>query len=152
MVQNILRPSIRQPDWVRVARVAGRVRSCPGSLMAAALHVQDRDEVHVDADRHGGVATCQAAGGHHEVVRRRDAHAAELDRDRGGEVAGRLEGVDRLERVAGVAVVLGGTRAEHVRELLGDRHQAGAGVRVGRELDRHVVNPSSRRRRPARRW
>ena len=36
MVQNILRPSIRHPDSVRVATVPGRVRSWPGSLMAAA--------------------------------------------------------------------------------------------------------------------
>jgi hypothetical protein len=36
MVQNILQPSICQPDTVRVARVPGRVRSCPGSLIAAA--------------------------------------------------------------------------------------------------------------------
>ena len=42
MVQNILRPSIRQPDAVRVARVPGRVRSWPGSLMAAASTTASR--------------------------------------------------------------------------------------------------------------
>jgi hypothetical protein len=36
-VQKILRPSTCQPDSVRVARVAGRVRSCAGSLTAVAI-------------------------------------------------------------------------------------------------------------------
>ena len=36
IVQKIFRPSIRQPPSVRVAAVGGRVRSCPGSLTAAA--------------------------------------------------------------------------------------------------------------------
>gem|GEM_PF-6405150 len=37
-MQKSLRPSIRQPEFVRVASVPGRVRSCPGSLIAAALN------------------------------------------------------------------------------------------------------------------
>ena len=43
-----------------------------------------------------------------------DGHAepAELDRDGCGEVAGRLERVDRLKRVGAVAVVLGGARRQ----------------------------------------
>ena len=50
--------------------------------------------------------------GHDEVVCRGDAEPAELDRDGCGEVAGRLERVDRLEWVCAVAVVLGGARGE----------------------------------------
>ena len=36
MVQKIFRPSMRQPESLRVAVVEGRVRSCCGSLIAAA--------------------------------------------------------------------------------------------------------------------
>jgi hypothetical protein len=36
IVQNHFRPSIRQPDSVRLASVPGRVRFWPGSLIAAA--------------------------------------------------------------------------------------------------------------------
>ena len=50
--------------------------------------------------------------GDDEVVRGGDAQAAELDRDGCGEVAGRLERVDRLKRVGAVAVVLGGARGQ----------------------------------------
>ena len=42
MVQKILRPSIRQPDSVRVAVVEGRVRSWPGSLIAVAMITPSR--------------------------------------------------------------------------------------------------------------
>ena len=128
-MQNSLRPSIRQPDSVRVARVPGRVRSWPGSLMAAAgdavagdlrerggeaaaallsgrdrhlaaaLHVEHRDEC-MFADRDRGVASCQAGRRHHQVVRGRHAEPAELDRHGRSEVAPRLERLDRLEGVA----------------------------------------------------
>ena len=69
--------------------------------------------------------------GDDQVVRGGDAEPTELDRDGRREVAGGLERVDRLERVAAVAVVLGCAGGELRRELLGDRHQAGAGVRYG---------------------
>ena len=42
IVQNILRPSICQPDSVRVATVLGRVRSWPRSLIAAARTTSSR--------------------------------------------------------------------------------------------------------------
>ena len=42
IVQKILRPSIRQPDAVRVAVVEGRVRSWPGSLIAVAMITPSR--------------------------------------------------------------------------------------------------------------
>ena len=92
-MQNILRPSIRQPEAVRVA-TRGRPREvlsaladgggehdavagdllqrrgeaagaalragCDGDF-ATALHVEHCDEVHVHADRDGGVAARQAA-------------------------------------------------------------------------------------------
>jgi hypothetical protein len=185
IVQNILRPSIRQPFAVRVARVAGRVRSCPGSLMAAArterstticasaepnawarrsaprrdgdlsaaLHVEHRHEVHVHADRDGGIAARQSARSHDEVVGRRDAEPTQLDGDRRDEVAGRLERIDRLEGIAPVAIVFGCARGELLRELLGDRHEASAGVGMGCELERHAADLSGSRppRRPARR-
>ena len=207
MVQNILRPSIRQPDSVRVATRArprevlaaladggGQHDAVAGDLLerrgeaagaalrpggdrdlATALHVEHRDEVHVHADRDGGVAARQAARRDDEVVRGRDAEPAELDRDGRREVAGGLERVDRLEGVGAVAVVLGRAGGELLGELLGDRHEAGAGVGMGCEFDRHggISNPlvmhpwpergsghgphaslsrSSRRRRRARRW
>ena len=92
-MQNILLPSIRQPDSVRVA-IGARARevlaafadrgrqhdAVVGDLLqrrgkvsgatlrpgrdrdlAPALHVVHCDEVHVDADRDGGVAARQAA-------------------------------------------------------------------------------------------
>ena len=116
---------------------------CPGGDgdLAAALHVEHRDEVHVHADRDGGVAARQAARRDDEVVRGRDAEPAELDGDGRREVAGGLERVDRLEGVGAVAVVLGCAGGELLGELLGDRHEAGAGVGVGCEFDRHGGSP-----------
>ena len=104
-MQNVLRPSIRQPDSVRVATRArprevlsaladgrGQHDAVAGDLLerggeaagaalgpgrdrdlATALHVEHGDEVHVHADRDGGVAARQAARRHDEVVRGRDA-------------------------------------------------------------------------------
>ena len=46
------------------------------------------------------------------VVRGGDAEPTELDGDGRCEVAGGLERVDRLERIAAVAVVLGGAGGE----------------------------------------
>ena len=66
-----------------------------------------------------------------------DAEPTELDGDGRGEVAGGLERVDRFERVAAVAVVLGCAGGELRRELLGDRHQARAGFGMGCEFDWH---------------
>jgi hypothetical protein len=111
--------------------------------LATALHVVHGDEVHVHADRDGRVALRQAARRDHEVVRGGDAEPTELGRDRRGEVAGGLERVDRLERVGAVAVVLGRAGGEFLRELLGDRHQAGAGGGMCCEFDRHcrISNP-----------
>jgi hypothetical protein len=62
MVQNSLRPSIRQPDSVRVATVPGRVRSWPRSLMAAASTTPSRairssDEAKAAARRSSPAAT-----------------------------------------------------------------------------------------------
>jgi len=99
--------------------------------LVTARHVEHGDEVHVHPDGDGGVAAGEAARRHDQVVSRRDAEPAELDRDRRREVAGRLERVDRLERIAAVAVVLARARGEVVGELLGDRDQAGAGVGMG---------------------
>ena len=60
-----------------------------------------------------------------------DAEPTELDGDGRREVAGGLERVDRLEGEGAVAVVLGRASGELVGELLGDRHEAGAGGRYG---------------------
>ena len=119
--------------------------------LAAALHVEHRDQVHVHADRDGGVAARQAARRHDEVVRGVDAEPAELDGDGRREVAGGLERVDRLEGIAAVAVVLRRAGGELPGELLGDRHEAGAGVGVGCEFDGHGGSHRSRPRpeRPA---
>jgi hypothetical protein len=62
MVQNSLRPSIRQPTSVRVARVPGRVRSCARSLMAAASTtpswaIRSSDEAKPRARRSAPAAT-----------------------------------------------------------------------------------------------
>ena len=170
-MQNVLRPSIRQPASVRVAIVPGRVEILPGladgggqhdavagdprqrggeaaraSLcpgrdgdLATALHVEHRDEVHVHADRDRGVAARQPARRHHEVVRGRHAEPTELDRDGRREIAGGLERVDRLERVAAVPVVLGGAGDRLLGELLGDGHQARAGLGAGGQFDHSLV-------------
>ena len=105
--------------------------------LVTARHVEHGDEVHVHPDGDGGVAAGEAARCHDQVVRRRDAEPAELDRDRRREVAGRLERVDRLERVRAVAVVVGRAGGEPPGELLGDRHETGAGVGMSCQLDRH---------------
>ena len=105
--------------------------------LVTARHVEHGDEVHVHADGDGGVAAGEAARRHDQVVRGRDAEPAELDRDRRREVAGRLERVDRLERVRAVAVVVGRAGGEPPGELLGDRHETGAGVGMSCQLDRH---------------
>src|SRR5436309_15487878 len=105
-----------------------------------------------------------------------DAEPAEIDRDGRCEVAGGLERVDRLERIAPVAVVLCRARGKLLGELLGGRHEAGTGVGTGCEFNRHggisfplvmppwpergprprglhaSVSRLSSRRRPARRW
>ena len=173
-MQNSLRPSIRQPDSVRVAGAragevlawladgGGQYDAVAGDLLerggeaayaallsgrdrhlAAALHVEHRDEVHVHADRDRGVASCQAARRHHQVVRGRHAEPAQLDRHGRGEVARRLERLDRLEGVAAVAVVLGRAGGELRGKLFGDRHEAGAGLGTGCQFDRHggISNP-----------
>jgi hypothetical protein len=76
-------------------------------------------------------------------VRGGDAEPTELDRHRRREVARGLERVDRLEGVGAVAVMLGRALGEPLGELLGDRHQAGAGFGMGCEFDRHggISNP-----------
>jgi hypothetical protein len=51
MVQNDLRPSMRQPDGVRVAVVCGRVRSWPSSLTAAAMTTPSRAMARIDAPK-----------------------------------------------------------------------------------------------------
>jgi hypothetical protein len=107
------------------------------SHAAAALHVEHRHQVHVHPDRHGGVAARQAARRHDQVVRRRNAPPTEFHGHGRREVPRRPERVDRLERVGAVAVVLGRAGGEVVRELLGDRHEAGAGLGARCQFDRH---------------
>ena len=51
IVQNDLRPSMRQPEGVRVAVVRGRVRSWPSSLMAAAMTTPSRAIASIDAPK-----------------------------------------------------------------------------------------------------
>ena len=68
--------------------------------------------MHVHADRDGGVAASKAARCDDQIVRGGDAEPAQLDGDGRCEVAGGFERVDRLERVAAVAVVLGRTGGE----------------------------------------
>ena len=97
--------------------------------------------MHVHADRDGGVAAPQAARSDDQVVRGRHAEPAELDGDGRPEVTGGLERLDRLERVAAVAVVFGRVDGEPRGELLGDRHEAAAGVGTGCELDRCEPQP-----------
>ena len=105
--------------------------------LTAALHVEHRHQVHVHADRDGGIAAGEAARRDDEVVYGVDAEAAELHWDGRREVAGSLERVDRLEGIAAVAVVLRRVAGELPGELFGDRHEAGAGVRMGFEFDGH---------------
>ena len=50
--------------------------------LATALHVEHCDQVHVHADRDGGVSARQAARSDDQVVRRRDAEPAVLHGDR----------------------------------------------------------------------
>jgi hypothetical protein len=87
--------------------------------------------MHVHADRDRGVAARQPARRDDEVVGIGDAESPEIDRNRGREVTGRRERVDRLERIAASAVVLGRPRGQPLGELLGERHEAGAGVGMG---------------------
>jgi hypothetical protein len=109
----------------------------------AALHVEHRHQVHVHADRDRRVAARQPARGDHQVVRGRHAQAAEVDRHGRREVPRGLERVDRLERVAAVAVVLGRPRGQLGRERLGDRDEPRAGFGVGGELDHPAVASSA---------
>jgi hypothetical protein len=71
-------------------------------------------------------------------MRRRDAEPTELDRDRRREVAGGLERVDRLERVAALAVMLRCAGVELRGEALGDRHETRAGLGASCQFDRHA--------------
>ena len=173
-MQKSLRPSIRQPDGVRVARagarevlarladrsgqhgaVAGdpleRCRESPGAALGpacerhltAALHVVDGDQVHVHADRDGGVASREAARRDDQVVGRGDAEAAQLDGHRRRQDAGLLERRDRLERVRALAVVARRLGREPGAELLGDRDQTGTGGGPGCELEHHAVATST---------
>ena len=61
-----------------------------------------------------------------------DAEAAELGGNRRGEVAASLDGGEALVRKARLAVVLGGTRADLVRERFGERDEALAWLGSGR--------------------
>ena len=78
----------------------------------------------------------RGVGGHDAFLRtykglHTDAEAAELHLDGRCEVAGSLERVNRLEGIAAVAVVLCRMVGKLPGELFGDRHEAGAGVRIG---------------------
>jgi hypothetical protein len=130
-------PLQRRAETTSPALHAGR-----DGHLAAALHVEHRHQVHAHADRDRGIATRQAAHRHHEVVRRRHAEAAELDRNGRREEAARLERVDRLEREAALAVVLRRAGGQLLGELLGDRHKAAAGVCMGCELDHECLSRS----------
>jgi hypothetical protein len=116
---------------------------------AAALHVQHRNQVHVHADRDGGVAARETTRRDDEVVRGVDAEPAELGGDGRGEDAGGLEDVDRLEGVGAGVVVLGRAGGELAGELLGDGNEAGSGVSTGFEFDGHGgISVRSQRARP----
>jgi hypothetical protein len=103
----------------------------------------DGDQVHVHADRDGGVAPRQAAGRDDEVVGRCDAEPAELDGHGRGQDPGLVERGDRLERVGPLAVVARRLGREPRAELLGDRDQAGTGGRPRCELEHHAAATST---------
>ena len=73
-----------------------------------------------------------------------DAEAAELLGDGRGEVPALLDGGEAVEGEAPVAVVVGGARADLVRERLGERDEARAGFGSGCQLERHAELPFSR--------
>ena len=68
-----------------------------------------------------------------------DAETAELLGDGRGEVPALLDGSEAVEGEAPFAVVVGGPRADLVRECLGERDEAGAGVGSGGQLERHAI-------------
>ena len=125
-------PAQRPAERALAARVARRARHPP-----SAREVEDDDEVHVDADREGGVAPGQPARGDDHVVDGAHAEAAELLRHRGGEIAGLPQRADALERVAAVAVARGGPAGEVLGEPLGGGDERPAGGGPGGELHRH---------------
>jgi hypothetical protein len=67
--------------------------------------------VHVERQRRGGAALSQLLGGE-RPAQQPDATAAELGRDVEAVEAGLAQGGVVLDRVAGVAIVLGGARGE----------------------------------------
>jgi hypothetical protein len=94
--------------------------------------------VHVHAQGQRRVAAGKPARGDEQVVNGGDTETAELLRDRRSEVAALLDRSEAVEGKAPVAVVVGGTQADLVREGLGERDQARAGVGSGCQLERHV--------------
>jgi hypothetical protein len=118
MVQNILRPSIRQPDSVRVARVAGRVADAhAGHALAVAQQagdlalVGDRDAVGEDlAHPH---ERCGERN-RRPVGARRDLPGDRAHRVEHARVGERLEAVVRHHEGAG-PVGPGGGALEHER-------------------------------------
>jgi hypothetical protein len=99
--------------------------------LEAADDVEDRRQVHVDADGNRGVPAGQPARGDEYVVRRGDPEAAVLLGNRRCEVPRAPESLEALERVAAFAVVLAGAGREVLGERLGQRHQAAAGLGLG---------------------
>ena len=90
IVQNILRPSIRQPDSVRVASVPGRVRSCPRSLIAAASTTPSPGDLLKRGGEAAGAALCPGRDRDFATalhVEHRDEVHVHADRD--GSVAAR---------------------------------------------------------------
>jgi hypothetical protein len=100
-------------------------------------HAGHRDQVHVEPDGNRRVAAGQAARGDEQVVDRLHPQSAELARHGGGQVAGRPEGPDVLERIARLAVVVGGSPGEVRGQPLGQRDEVAAGVGAGPELESH---------------
>jgi hypothetical protein len=122
-------------------------RSEPGGapLLAGCRHhlpeaddVQHEDEVHVDAERQRCVAARESAGSDEHVVERGHPEAAELDRNRRGEISAPLDLLEALVREAGLAIVFGGAPADLLCERLGKRDETLPGLGSRRQLETHL--------------
>ena len=168
-MQKILWPETAQPASVRVAVVAGRVRSCLGSLIADAEDravrdlrhrrperrgaplvgrggrhlpeaddVEHEDEVHVDAERQGGVASCEPARRDEHVVHRRHAETTAIRGNRRREISAPPDHCEALEGKGRLAIVSRSAFADLLRECLGEGDEPCSGLRLGRQLEIHL--------------
>src|SRR5262249_59254153 len=96
------------------------------------------EEVQVDAEGQGGVASCEPARRDEHVVERGDAESAELLGDRSREVAAPLDLGEALERKARLAVVPGGATTDLLCEPLGESNQALAWAGLCCQLKTHL--------------